>query len=175
MSASENVIPDAVNNFEWNDSMDPATVEMMYEETTSSGSFMATWADAVDAKVIAIFSVASLLIGAIPAIGGIKASGWEWTPWIVAAFGWFGAGWFCIGAFRTRSFRVGPDPSKLLNEAWTHLTPDAYRSYRVRDLAKDWLSNWEAINAKAEAMAWAIPMVAIEATALVVALMLQAR
>lgn len=150
-----------------------ATMEIMFDEARQGQAFLSQWADAIDAKVLGVFGAASVLIGAIPAIGGVKAHGWEWTPWVVAGIAWAIASILCWMAYGTRSYLLGPDPSTILNESWTSLAPNSYRFYRIRDMGKAWSNNQEVINEKAEALGWALPFVAIETGALLVALMLQ--
>ena len=156
-----------------NQDFNPKTMELMSAEIANIHPFMSQWSDAVDAKVLGSFTLASTLIGVIPAIGGVKAEGWEWLPWIVAGIAWAAASLCCALAYSTRSFRVGPDPSVLMDTKWLTLTPEYYRYYRLRDLGRDWNDNWKVINNKARALGFSIPFIIIESAALVIALMLQ--
>jgi len=156
-----------------NDDFNRETLDIMLAEIANIHPFMSQWSDAVDAKVLAAFTLASTLIGVIPAIGGVKADGWEWLPWIVAGIAWAAASLCCALAYSTRSFRVGPSPDVLMDAKWLTLTPEHYRLYRLRDLGKDWNNNWKVINSKATALGWSIPFIIIESAALVVALMVQ--
>ena len=157
----------------WNEKVNNETVKLAYEEAKSLQPFMSSWSDAVDAKVIAVFGIASVLIGAIPAIAGTPDSTWEWLLWLPAALFWAGAGWFSIQAFLTLDFRVGPVPGKLLEPEWAELSPEEYRFYRMRDMAKDYSHNRKQINRKAVALWWSIAFVAAESLALVLALFAQ--
>jgi len=150
-----------------------ATIELMFSEAQGLQSFTSQWSDAIDAKVLVVFGGASALIGAIPAIGGVKAHGWEWLPWIVAGVAWAITSLLCSIAYGTRPYRVGPEPSTLAKDAWVAVTPEQYRYYRLQDMGGQWDHNWKEINKKATALGWAIPLVAIESGALLIAMMLQ--
>ena len=152
---------------------DEATIDIIFEECREGQAFMDQWSNAIDAKVLTVFGGASALIGAIPAIGGVKARGWEWTPWVIAACAWAATSILCTLAYGVRTYRIGPDPSVLLADEWITLAPSDYRSQRIYFMGAAWKQNTETVNTKADRLRLAIPLVAIESGALLAALILQ--
>ncbi|MGA2285594.1 MAG: hypothetical protein ABSG55_04930 [Dehalococcoidia bacterium] len=152
---------------------DEATIGIMFDEACQGQSIVCQWADAIDAKALAVFGAASVLIGAIPAIGGVRAHGWEWVPWVIAGIAWAVTSLLCWLAYSTREYRLGPDPSVVLEDSWRMLAPYWYRYYRIRDMGRAWTCNQSVLNAKAKVLRWALPFLAIESAALLTALMLQ--
>jgi len=152
---------------------DDETMAIMFDEARQGQAVVSQWADSIDAKALAVFGAASVLIGAIPAIGGVRAHGWEWVPWIVAGIAWALTSLLCWLAYSTREYRLGPNPSVILEESWRMLTPYLYRYYRIRDMGRAWTCNQSVVNAKAKVLRWALPFLAIESAALLTALMLQ--
>jgi hypothetical protein len=149
------------------------TMEIMFNEACHGQDVVSQWSDAIDAKVLSVFGGSTALIGVIPALGGVSAKGWEWLPWIIAGGAWVVVSIFCCIGYRAREYLLSPDPNVILQEAWISLPPERYHYFRIRDMGRAWEANRTEIAAKAGALAWAIPFVALESGALLAALIVQ--
>ena len=176
MSKKTDELSKELDGLMWDEqNVSSAALESAFQEAQGSREFVSQWSDALDAKIIAVFSLASVLMGAVPTVGGIEEEGWNLVPWGVAATAWVVTIVLSSLAFAPRIFRVGPDPSVLIGEQWIGAgsTRERYYFFRLRDLAKDWVRNWDIVNTKARMLGLAIPFTAIETGALVIALALR--
>jgi hypothetical protein len=130
------------------------------------------WSDTIDSKVVAVFSVASAILGLAPALKQLHSVGASLAFWIVAASCWVFAVVFCHLAYRPRNFRVDPSPAKLLVPEWLRLDPDQYQFYRLRDMGKSYEHNRDDLDRKASCLGWAILFTAGEVFALALAFVL---
>jgi hypothetical protein len=157
----------------YDDKVDDDTLALMYDEVSGLQGFLQEWRKDVDSKTVAVFTVGSVLLTAIPAAGGVGGPWWKWLLWGVAAGLWIIGGYFLYSAFTPRAFKVGPDASKLIQPDWTGRKPGEYRFYRVQDIGELWTDNWETINRKADDLRTAMVFIGAESIALLVALLVQ--
>jgi hypothetical protein len=80
---------------EWTDDFNRETVGLAYQEAAGLQQLYAQWADAVDGKVVAVFTVASAILGLAPAFKKLENAGPPLVCWVAAAACWVIAVIFC--------------------------------------------------------------------------------
>lgn len=154
----------------WDNARNSETLRLAFEEAGRLPPIYGEWLTAIDTKLVGIFSVASVIIGLAPSLKwGAQLTGIPRAAWLVAVGAWLGTVWLCYVGYRPRPVRFGVIPDKLRESEWTHLTPDEYRYFRLRDMGKTFDTNGDQILAKANLASWAMRMTALEVLALLVA------
>ena len=128
----------------WDDAWSADTLQMAYEESASTRDVASSLAEAIDTKVVAMFSVASAIIGLTPSLhgaGDLIAAATHPSPWrlffyFVGAVAWVYVAIQCYRAYRPHDFAVGPNPNKALNGAWLRLTPAKYKYYAIKEMGR---------------------------------------
>jgi hypothetical protein len=156
----------------WNESVNEQTTQLAYEEATRLQTFYATWADSLDGKTVAVFSVGSAIFGLTPLFRNYPPQGGAFYVWIAAGICWIIAAILCHDAYTPRALRVDPDPKRLCTSEWLRLPPDEYRFYRLRDLGKTHEQNRDVLDEKAWSLRFAMWFTAGEVLLLAVAFVL---
>lgn len=146
------------------------TLSLAYEEAKGVQTLLSSWSDALDAKVVAVFGVASIIMGLAPVLRRPDAPGWTLIVLLLALACWLAAVFNCRRAYSPKDFRVGPDPASIQESDWRDLTPAEYRRFRLRDMADSCDFNQERVLEKANALGWAILFTAVEVPLLVLGL-----
>jgi hypothetical protein len=121
----------------WNDSWNKETVRLAFEESASSRDVVSALADSMDNKVVAIFSVASAIIGLTPALRGDEAISVERAvTFAISVLAWGVAVIQCYRAYQTHDFIVGPNPNKALDAKWLRLAPEKYQYYAIAEMGR---------------------------------------
>ena len=155
----------------WEASWPTDTMELAYQEARQAALDAEKWADALDAKVATVFSVAAGIVTLVPAFQG------SWSPiqavlWAIAAVCFLVVAHHCRRAYAPRRFRFGPNPSTLQTPEWLALPRSRYCYRMLEWLGKTFERNREIVEAKAEALSSAMLWIALEVVALSLALIL---
>jgi hypothetical protein len=146
--------------------MSRETTELAYRESVTTVQTLAEWYVALDAKIVTVFSISSIIVTLGPALRQHIP-----RPLFVATVVAWGLSTACsFVAFRLRDYRLDPIPATLYDAEWLSANPDWYAHYRLRDMAKTFAVNGEAYRNKINALSWAILFTALEAVLLAVAL-----
>ena len=155
-------------------SFEKETVELAYEEAKKIQPLMSNWVDTIDTKIIGIFTVASLIAGLVPTFSDMDPVGWSLFFWIASVLFWAGTAVFTCIAFYPRTWRIDPDPRKVLGEDWLTLPAEPYRYYRLRDMGKTFERNRTESIKKADYLTLAIVFFALEIGSLALSLLFSA-
>lgn len=144
------------------------SLDLMYELVKDNYERVSRWADSLDNKVIGLFGLTTILIGAVTAV---TASSIVWNahiiPLCVAIVAFIVSSCFALRCFQTRQFMLGYDPGVLL-EDYASLQPNEAKYWVMKHDAYNYEHNRQLINEKADALRWAILAAAIEVIALVI-------
>ena len=146
------------------------TLQLAYEDATRIQPLLASWSDALDTKVVAVFSVASALLTFGPAFRNPTGTDAGKVLLIGAGVFWAVAAFFCRKAFNPRHMMIGPHPDVIQQPEWLGALPDEYRRARLTDMADAYAFNRGHLTGKADALRGAIAFTAIETLLLALAL-----
>lgn len=158
----------------WDPAWPQGTIEIAYEEAKKVEHVAAGWADEVDKKVIAVFTVAAAIVTFVPTVQRPGTAIGPLTMWVVAIACFLRAAWFCYQAYSPRPFRLGPDPKTIRCKDWMALSPGKYRYQMLEFMGRAVIHNQDQANRKADALASALGWTAGEVAALALALVLTA-
>jgi hypothetical protein len=128
--------------------------------------------DALDAKVVQMFAAGSVLVG-LAAVAGAH-NGLAVSVCVAAAILAFLALAFqTVKALWLRRFRTTIAPDQLWRESWPE-SREAIKHAIVADIADGYAKNEERLNDKRQALGFALIALAVEATAIGVALAISA-
>lgn len=141
---------------------DLPSLDLAYEASKGHYEMVARWVDSIDNKIIAVFSVASLLIGILATFKGVSPE-WHFTFIIfcLATAFFIATATFCWKGFRTRTFIMGNNPRKLL-EQYAPLNPDETKRYLLKYWGENYEYNLTVLRQKSSALKWAIPSAGVE-------------
>jgi hypothetical protein len=149
------------------------TVQQAYDEAREVQSVIEKWPDTIDNKVVAIFSVASVIAGLAPKVHELPARcTTSWWLWVAAMFAWLVSASSCAAAFFPRDYRLDPDVRKVAVPEWYRHEPKEYLLYRLRDMKRSVAKNDRVIRGKALALKVAIIAAVVEVGLLAAALLL---
>lgn len=169
------VPPAAIQDTSWDETMNEETIRLAYDEAKALRTLYTDWGDALDAKTVAVFSVASVILSVAPLFHESTPRGLALVVLIAAVICWGVAVMFCHDAYTPRGLRVDPSPHKLLSPAWLSLPPGQFYFFRLRDMAKTHNHNRDTLDDKADRLRWATAFVAAEVALLALAFMLNRR
>jgi len=141
---------------------DLPSLDLAFDVSKGHYEMVAKWIDSIDNKIVAVFSVASLLIGLLATFRGVTPEySFTFMLFCLATASFIVTGGFCWHGFRTRTFIMGNNPKKLL-EQYALRSPN----YTKRYLLKYWGENFEhnlcILRQKAVALKWAIRFAGVE-------------
>jgi hypothetical protein len=128
--------------------------------------------DSIDRKAVALLTLGSGLITVLPGIAtrvGDSDASWRLTWLVLPGLIYVVAMWFLWDAFRPRTWGLVPDPP-LLQTHWLDSPVEEVRRVIIAAIAEAYSGNQLQIDEKARSLAWAAALIAVEAAALVVAL-----
>ncbi len=115
------------------------SLDLAYEASKGHYEMVSKWIDSIDNKIIAVFSVASLFIGILATFKDVTpAFSSTFILFCLATASFIAIAYFCWNGFRTRTFIMGNNPKKLL-EQYASRNPDDTKRY----LLKYWGENFE--------------------------------
>jgi hypothetical protein len=162
----------AVESHEWDSRWDEETILLAYEASKELPATFSAWADAVDNKVVATFSVGAVLVVLLPALQQQPPTPAA-TIFLGLALGfWVFAAVACYRAYRPVGLRVEPNPRLLLNPKWLELSPKRFRYWRLHWLGKTFTHNSDQLARKTEHLGQALILTAAEVFCLLLSLVL---
>src|SRR2546421_6030640 len=138
---SERALPDVktpprVPSITWNANWDERTTQLAYEHAREMQRTSEAWIDAVDNKVVAVFGVASGVIGVVTALADLPQGTLGRGLWVGALAAWVVSALYCWKAFKPNEFRLDPDARVLLDEKWLSLKPPQFLLDRLNNVAE---------------------------------------
>ena len=153
----------------YNPSWSEHTLRAAYDDATRMLGVDVSWAESLDTKIVATFSVSSAVVGLAPSLASGEKSVETWLFWILALVFWAWAAWQCYRAFEPRDFTVGPSPGKTLDPKWLSLDLPRYYFYSIRDASDAHDANRALIAKKAGHLTSALFASALEVFCLAIA------
>ena len=148
------------------------SLDMIYDLSKSHDDFISNWANSIDNKAIAIFSIAGTLIAILSSLKGIHAGFyWDFIFFCIAIIAFISTTYFCWSTFRTRQFIVGNNPKKLL-EQYAILKPDDAKRYLIKHWGQNYAKNLEVVKEKGHTLRYAIISAAAEVFSILIWLIL---
>jgi hypothetical protein len=145
---------------------DTETTAMAYQESVASVQTLASWYEALDTKIVAVFSVSSVIAVLAPKVADAPK-----VIWILALAAWGIAAIACFVAFNTRRYTLDPNPNVLINDKWLELSPDEFREHRLKRVVQTYGENRKAYNKKDFALKLAMYATGAEVLCLVIAML----
>jgi hypothetical protein len=152
--------------------LDDKTLQLAFDEAVRLDAGTSGWADALDRKLVAIFSVGTLVFGLAPNLPGLKQGGLVTALFLLAGGFWLISAGYVLRAFRVTGYRRTPDPDTLRGEAWLSLSSANYRVHRLRELGRSVNANWNVLTQKAKWVQRGLYWTAAEVFVLAVAFVL---
>jgi len=113
------------------------TLKLAFERCEASREAVHGLADAIDNKVLAIFSVTTAVAGLAPSLnhgpGRPLASPWQTLCYFIAGLAWAYVVIQCYRAYSPSQYAITPRPSSLLDGRWLGLTPAQFQFFAIRD------------------------------------------
>jgi hypothetical protein len=153
----------------WLEGWDEATVAAAYEESLQVQALQSQRSDAIDLKIVVVFTVTSVILTLIPAIGRLEAEGVVLAFWVLAGVAWVFAAGACLFGFQPRALEIGPNPKTLLDARWLGLTVNEFRLCRMSEMGDSHDFNRDALDTKARWLTVAVWATAVEVLALLLA------
>lgn len=132
---------------------DDATVRLAFEESKEINAKLDEWIEAIDRKIVTLFTLSSGVAGLVPAIAETSDQIWIWrgggAAWLVAAV-------LCLVAFWPRKMLVSPDPVGIYRPKWLAIDEDRYRMKRLGSLGTIYKENIALVSEKARLLRFAM-------------------
>lgn len=145
--------------------------DIVYEWGRTATEQLAHEADALDTKIIAIFTAGSVIIGVITALSNKIRLNYTIIPFVVACISFILIFIMSLWVIRAQWVFVADSP-RILKEDYWKLEPDEAKEKYWNWLEKDYDKNYKIIVSKGKALAMTIPLLAIETLALLLWLFL---
>lgn len=154
----------------WEKDWNEDTVRKLYEEARESQRSLMSVPDALDSKIVTIFTLASAIAGFAPKVSTLPPRcSIAWTLWVLALAAWVVSVTFCAVGFFPRDFRFDPDARNVGVPEWFAQSQRDYYVYRLRDMKKSMHHNEGVLKRKVSGLKVAIIATAIEVALLLVA------
>jgi hypothetical protein len=158
----------------WNPEWPLETAELAYSEAREAAREADKWADVVDTKAVAVFTVAAGAVTLAPSLQRGASSPLQALLWLAALICFLGSAYYSYCAYKPHDFRFGPDPLRLQTPEWLALPPGRYRYRMLEWLGKNYEHNSGVTERKAKALTRAMRWTAFEVIALSLAVILPA-
>jgi len=153
------------------------SIDIIYEMVKDQHTLISAWSDSLDNKVIGLFGLTTLILGAVTALNkayfaspilkeGHVTLDWSLAPLVIAALSFIISSIFCLKTFQTKGYSLGVDP-RILLEDYASFTPDESKHWLVKFDGEHWEQNLKALNEKASSLRIAIIAATVEIIALV--------
>lgn len=153
----------------WSPEWHEDAVEIGYQESLRIQEIQSQWSDAIDSKVVAVFTVGSVIVTLIPTFHRL-GPGLPSTLWLVASAFWLLAAIASGLAFHPRALEIGPNPSGFLEGRWLSLNANEFRLCRLSELGESYAFNRDKLGSKALWLQVAMYLTAAEVLCLILAL-----
>jgi hypothetical protein len=128
------------------------SLDLVYEAAKDSYEMVARWSDSIDTKIIAVFSAASLLIGLLTTLGGVKPElHYAFVIFCLATVSFLATVVFCWKGFSTKTFMMGNNPRKLL-EQYAPREPSDAKWYLLKYAGQHYEHNLQVLRQKSSAL-----------------------
>jgi len=131
----------------------PETVMLAFEESRDIVARLDAWIDAIDQKIVTVFTLASALAGLVPAVADTTSTIWAWRlgglAWIVTAI-------LCTRGLWPQKAAVCPSPYRIYTPRWLARDAEEYRMKRLGSLGSVYLENVALIRLKARLLRYAM-------------------
>lgn len=139
--------------------------DLTYEWGRTAPEELSKVADALDTKILVVFSVACIIISVIAALADKIQLGMSLIPLIIAFISFVVIFVGSLRVVRPQNFYVADSPRILREDFWKLEPEDAKASYWGH-LEKDFQENYDKVAAKARTLKHTIILLFIETTAL---------
>jgi hypothetical protein len=150
----------------WNSDWNEETASLAYEASRETRDRLGAWADALDTKLLGVFTVGGVILTFTPSLQPHSTRPAVLGCWIGAAVAWLFALGFGFHGYRPAALRVGPDPNAFLDSAWLMKSPLHFRLWQIAEMAESFRRNHETLMLKATSLKWALGFTALEILAL---------
>jgi hypothetical protein len=137
----------------------PEALKLAFEESKDLTVRQDAWIEAIDQKLVAVFTLASAVAGLVPALADTSSAVWLWRAGGAA---WFVAAALSLLGFWPRKMFVSPNPDGIYKPAWLAIEIDEYRMKRLWSLGTVYLGNKELISRKAGLLRYAMVGATVE-------------
>jgi len=137
----------------------PQTLELAFDESKDLTAKQDAWIEAIDQKLVAVFTLASAAAGLVPALADTSNAIWLWGAGVAA---WFVAAVLSLLGFWPRKMFVSPNPAAIYVPSWLAIPVQEYRMKRLGSLGSVYLGNKALISRKAEMLRYAMASSAVE-------------
>lgn len=145
-----------------------SSIDLIYEMMKEQHSLLSSWSDSLDNKVISLFSLTALIIGAITALNkGQITTDWHLVPLVISTLSFVVSSLFCLKAYQTKKLSLGLD-IKILLEQYVLSSPIELKYWLIKFDGEHNKNNIKTMNVKADSVNIAITAGAIEIISLVV-------
>jgi hypothetical protein len=145
--------------------------EMTFDWVRTAPEQLSQVADALDAKILGIFSISCLIISITPAIVGDIQCNLTLIPFVIAIISFLIILIKSLIAINPQKFYIADSP-KILREDFWKLEPDKAKEQYWIHLEESFQDNYEKIKIKGKALAFIIWLLAIETLSMVIWLLL---
>ena len=145
--------------------------DLMYDWGRGAPEQLSKEADALDTKIIAIFSMACLIIGVITALAEKVRYDTTFIPFAVAFVSFIVILARSLWVIRPQWLFIADSPRVLKEDYW-ELEPEEARDKYWDWVEKDFDINYKIVRSKGQTLRWIVPLLAIETISLLVWLFL---
>ncbi|HZS24485.1 MAG TPA: hypothetical protein VFA30_05795 [Gaiellaceae bacterium] len=153
-------------------SIEPATLDLLLGLSEGAPDAQLRAADALDSKIVQVFSAGTVLIG-LPALRGVPQHRVTVAFFALAVAAFLVLAFYAIRALWSRRFRVLTTPDQLWNRFWDE-PPEAIKHAVMADLASGYAENDFRLHEKRRELSRVLVSVGVEAVAIGVALTISA-
>ena len=148
-----------------------ASRDLMYEWGRTAPEQLSKVADALDTKILGVFSIACIIISVTIALTNKIQLGMSLIPFIIAIISFIIILIKSVRVIRPQSFYVADSP-KVLREDFWKLEPEEAKEKYWEHLENAFEENHHKVKVKGRTLSWTVPLLAIETISLVVWLFL---
>jgi hypothetical protein len=145
--------------------------DLMYEWGRTAPEQLSKVADALDTKILGVFSIACIIVSVIPALTNKIQCSVSLTPFIIALISFIAILIKSLMVLHPQSFYVADSP-KILREDFWELEPEEAKKKYWEHLEKDFGENYHKLQIKGRALRWTVWLLAIETISMIVWLFL---
>jgi len=144
---------------------------LTYEWGRTAPEELSKAADALDTKILGVFSIACIIISVITALANKIQLDMSLIPFIIAIISFIVILIKSVRVITPQSFYVADSP-KILREDFWKLEPEEAKRKYWEHLENDFEANYDKVEIKGHTLAWTTKLLAIETISLIVWLFL---
>ena len=144
------------------------SLDLVFELSKSQEELVWKSAESLDSKVMALFSISSLVLGAVLALQPEHLElNLKLIPFAFALLSFVLTMYFSFRSFQVRSFLLGHHPSTLLDQ-YASMETDEAKQQLMKHYGENFDSNYQELEEKARNLRWAVVTSAVEVIGLAV-------